>query len=128
MVPAILIGCALYSFGILLVPLAPAAPLPILIASQAVRSFGIVVYSINQVSLRQTITPTCILGRVNGTMQFLGMGSIPIGSLFGGGLATLTNLPATLWVAAALSFLAIFTIALSPVAKLYTMPKVEEGL
>lgn len=125
---SILLGGALYSFGIFLVPLAPAFPLPILIAAQAIRSFGIVVYNINQVSLRQTVTPAHTLGRTNATMRFLGMGAIPLGSLFGGSLATLVNLPTTLWVAAVLSLMAILPIALSPIAKLYKMPQAEEGV
>lgn len=125
--PAMLLGCVLYSLGILLMPLAPAAPVPILIASQAILLFGVTIFQINNVSLRQTITPAHILGRVNGTISFLVLGVLPIGSLVGGALADLMSLEAALWVAAILTFLAVLPIALSPVAKLYTMPQVEEG-
>ena len=44
------------------------------------RRFASVIYNINQVSLRQAITPERIQGRMNATMRFLVWGTIPIGS------------------------------------------------
>jgi MFS family permease len=118
---SILTGCCLYSLGIILVPLAPYAPLLVLIAAQTVRSFGIVVYNIHQVSLRQTVTPENLLGRVNATMRFLGMGAIPAGSLFGGALATTVGIPTTFWSAAVVSCFAVLPVTLSPLLNLRTM-------
>ena len=46
-----------------------------------------VVYNVNQVSLRQAITPDRMHGRMNATMRFLVWGTIPIGSLIGAGLS-----------------------------------------
>ena len=40
------------------------------------------------VSLRQSIIPTHLLGRVNSVYRFFAWGSIPIGILLGGGLVT----------------------------------------
>jgi len=49
-------------------------------------------YSVNTVSLRQAITPDLLRGRVNASMRFVMWGTMPIGSLLGGGLL------GTLWV------------------------------
>jgi len=78
----------------LLVPLAPHdAPVAWLIVSVAVGSFGSVVYNINQVSYRQAISPTAIQGRMNATMRFLVWGTIPIGAILGGLVATVGRRP-----------------------------------
>ncbi|HET9906380.1 MAG TPA: hypothetical protein VFQ23_07055 [Anaerolineales bacterium] len=44
------------------------------------------VYNITQVSLRQSIIPLRLQGRMNASMRFLVWGTIPLGSLAGGAL------------------------------------------
>jgi hypothetical protein len=44
------------------------------------------------VSLRQSIIPSHLLGRVNSVYRFFAWGSIPIGMFLGGGLVTLAQL------------------------------------
>jgi len=64
------------------------------------------------VSLRQSIIPTHLLGRVNSVYRFFAWGSIPIGMLLGGGLVTVlahyfsrdTALRAPFFASAALGF------------------------
>ena len=41
-------------------------------------------FSVSLVAIRQSITPDRFLGRVMATLRFLGVGLVPIGSLFGG--------------------------------------------
>ena len=41
------------------------------------------VYSINEVSLRQAVTPDRMLGRVNASLRFIGMVFLLLGSLLG---------------------------------------------
>jgi predicted MFS family arabinose efflux permease len=97
-----------------LVPLAPQDfPHPFLIASFLISSFSIVVYNITQVSLRQAIAPQRIQGRMNSVMRFLVWGTIPLGSLTGGVLATTIGLRATLFVGAAGGLLSALPIVLS---------------
>jgi len=85
-----------------LVPLAPQSfPHPYLVASGLIFSFSVVVYNITQVSLRQAITPERIQGRMNSVMRFLVWGTIPLGSLTGGALASTIGLRETLFVGAA---------------------------
>jgi len=48
------------------------------------------VWNVITVSLRQTIIPDDLLGRVNSVYRFFAWGMMPIGSLVGGGIASLT--------------------------------------
>lgn len=67
----------------------------------------IVVWNVVTVSLRQSIIPENLFGRVNSVYRMLGWGSIPLGALLGGLLARNFGLTAPMWVAAiVLSFVA----------------------
>jgi hypothetical protein len=87
-----------------------------------VASLGGPLYNINQVSLRQAITPHHLLGRMNATMRFLVWGTMPIGSLLGGYLGTTIGLRPTLAITAVGSSLAFLWIFLSPVRALRFAP------
>ena len=69
--------------------------------------FGAVVYNIQQVSLRQAITPERLQGRMNASMRFFVWGTIPLGSLVGGALATAFGVRTALIVGACLGFVAL---------------------
>lgn len=49
-----------------------------------VEYFAIVVWNVITVSLRQTLIPDRLLGRVNSVYRFFGWGMIPVGALLGG--------------------------------------------
>jgi MFS family permease len=116
---AIVLGEAVGALGALLVPLAPrGAAVPLLVAGMAVGTFGSTVYNVNQVSLRQAISPARLHGRMNATMRFMVWGTLPLGSLLGGALGTAIGLRPTLWVGAAGGLLAVLPVALSPVRSL----------
>jgi MFS family permease len=116
---AIVLGEAVGALGALLVPLAPrGAAVPLLIAGMAVGAFGGTVYNVNQVSLRQAISPARLHGRMNATMRFMVWGTLPLGSLLGGALGTAIGLRPTLWVGAVGGLLAVLPVALSPVRSL----------
>jgi MFS family permease len=109
--------------GVLLIALAPKAfPAPFLIASGLVTGFGAVVYNINQVSFRQAITPTAMQGRMNATMRFIVWGTIPIGSIIGGVVATVAGTATAIWVGAIGSFLGVIPLLIAPIRKITTMP------
>lgn len=107
----------------LMIPLAPKAfPIPVLVAGQFLLGLGGVVYNVNQVSLRQTITPDHLLGRMNATMRFLVWGTMPLGALLGGALGGAIGLRPTLWVAGAGAMVAFVPLLLSTVRGLETFP------
>jgi MFS family permease len=84
--PAIIGSMAACSFAALLIPIAqrPATfAIPLVIASQFISGCCWPIFNINQVSLRQAITPDHLLGRMNATMRVLTWGTMPIGSVIG---------------------------------------------
>jgi predicted MFS family arabinose efflux permease len=56
------------------------------------------IYMITQTSLRQSLTPDRLLGRVSTSIQLLVMGVAPLGALVGGGLAEVSGVRTTLLV------------------------------
>ena len=69
---ALILSGAVAAPALMLVPLAPqSAPIPFLIAAGVLSSFGLVIWRIAQVSLRQAITPHHMLGRVNAVSRFM---------------------------------------------------------
>ncbi len=87
--------------------------------------FG-VAWNINQISLRQAITPPRMQGRMNATMRFIVWGTIPLGAIVGGALGDLIGLHATIWVGAIGGLLAFLPVALSSVRQIVTMPEPAE--
>lgn len=88
--PALVLAAAGQSLGWLALPFAGAFGIPafpVIAAGLAVSGFSFVVYVVGAVSLRQTLTPDEILGRVNAVSVSLILGAIPVGSLAGGFLA-----------------------------------------
>jgi MFS family permease len=123
---ATMFGAALTGPGMLLIPIAPKhLAVPFLIASGVLMGFGSVVYNIQQVSLRQAITPERLQGRMNATMRFFVWGTIPLGSLTGGAIASTAGLRAALYVGAAGAFLSVLPIVFSPIRSLREFPAAE---
>ena len=109
----------------LLIPFAPHghAALAILVPATLVGGFTNVVYNIAQVSLRQAITPERIQGRMNSVMRFIVWGTIPLGAITGGGLASWIGLKETLILGGAGCCLAFLPVLFSPVRSLREMPE-----
>ena len=123
--PTIVIGAAMGGSS-LLIPLAPqSSPIPFLIAAQAITSFGLPVYNVTQVSLRQAITPERLQGRMNSVMRFIVWGVMPLGSLIGGAVASEVSLRAAIWIGAVGMSLAFLPVLLSPVRSLRRVPEPE---
>jgi MFS family permease len=108
----------------LLIPLAPesSAAIPFIFVSMFVVSSMVVIYNVNQVSLRQAITPERMQGRMNATMRFIVWGTMPIGIVVGGILGSTIGLHATLWVGAIGGCFAFVPVLLSPVRSLREIP------
>jgi MFS family permease len=121
--PAIVVNAALFATAGILVPIAPKSfPLPFLFASLFITQFGGVAYNITQVSLRQAITPERLQGRMNAAMRWIVWGTIPLGTLAGGALATIFTYRTALFVGAIGSMPVFLFVALSPVRSLRDLP------
>ncbi len=122
---AILAGAAL---GItnLLVPLAPQDAnrvIPFLIVASVAGSFGVVLYNVTQLSMRQAITPERLQGRMNSTIRFIVWGVMPLGQLVGGALATWFGLRTAIWVGTIGISLAWLPLVFGPLLSLKDMPE-----
>jgi len=123
---AILAGAVLSAPAPLIIAIAPAGQmLWAVAASGIVGGLGVAIYNINQVSLRQAITPQRMQGRMNATMRFIVWGTIPIGSILGGSLGDVVGLRTTIWVGALGSLVSFLPLLVSPVPGIKHMPPAE---
>jgi MFS family permease len=112
-----------FSVASLPVPFAPDSLLFAAVAlSIFVGGYCGVAWNINQVSLRQAITPTRMQGKMNATMRFIVWGTIPVGSIAGGALASVVGLHTTILIGAIGGLFAFLPVALSPVRDIVEMP------
>ncbi len=125
---AIILANVLGSVPLVLVPLAPASdPIPFLVVAFTFVGFGVVLYNVTAISLTQSLTPERLLGRVNASRRFIVWGTIPLGALVGGALATTIGLRPTIFVGSLGCMLAILPTSLSAVRSINEMPTLEEG-
>jgi len=99
--------------------------LPMLAFAQALWSLSAVVYVINTVSLRQSITPNEFQGRVTASLRFVTWGISPLGFLLGGFLGEAVGLRNALFTATIGPILSIVWLLLSPVPGLQETPSSE---
>jgi MFS family permease len=83
--------------------------------------FG-VAWNINQVSLRQAITPPRMQGKMNATMRFIVWGTMPVGAILGGALGSIIGLYPTIVIGAVGGLVAFVPVTLSSVRHITTMP------
>jgi MFS family permease len=123
--PTSIVMAALFCPSMLLMALAPEgnAAVPVLVVAQLVFGFSAVVYNIVQVSYRQAICPPRLQGRMNSVMRFMVWGTIPLGALLGGALATWVGLRETILIGAVGGGLAFLWLLFSPQRRLHEMPE-----
>ncbi|MGA5642588.1 MFS transporter [Streptomyces cinereoruber] len=88
--------------------------------------FGIPVWDVTVISFRQTITPEHLQGRVNATVRSLSWGTLAVGSLMGGALATGLGLRETVVISAIGLFVPSLIVLLSPVRRMRRLEMPEE--
>jgi len=88
-----------------------------------VNGFATVLYNVNQVSLRQSITPNNLQGKMNATMRFLVWGVFPIGGLAGGFLGGAIGLRPTILISGAGMLISVLWVLFSPVRKTVSIPE-----
>ncbi|QUQ72141.1 MFS transporter [Kutzneria sp. CA-103260] len=109
-----------------LMPLAqPGWSLSLFAVSGLAWGFGAIVYNVAQVSYRQAICPDHLLGRMNASVRFLVWGTLPIGGLLGGALATWLTPRGALWVGAVGGILAVGWLLASPLRTMRDLPTTQ---
>ena len=122
--PTIVGSIAISSVAAFAYPLAPKSfPMPVLMLGGIGFGFGALAYNITQVSLRQAITPDRLQGRMNAAMRWVVWGTIPLGMLLGGAIASWTSLRNVLWIAAVGQLFAVAPVALSSIRTVHEMPQ-----
>ncbi|GAA3434669.1 hypothetical protein GCM10018954_042730 [Kutzneria kofuensis] len=108
---------------VLLMPLAePGWALSLFAVANLAFSAAAVIYNVAQVSYRQAICPDHLLGRMNASVRFLVWGTMPIGGLIGGGLATWLTPRGALWVGVIGEALAVLWVLASPLRTMRDLP------
>lgn len=126
---ALILSLVVWGLGGLLIPLARGgAALALLVGSQVVSDPAYAVYDINALSLRQSLAPDGVLGRVNASIRFVGLGAMVIGSLAAGLLGGLLGLRPTLVLGFCGIFLAAGWLLRSPVRRLRELPAMSGPL
>jgi MFS family permease len=87
---------------------------------------AVAVSNVLVVTLRQTVTPERMMGRMNASYRFFTFGAIPLGALLGGGLAGPIGLRATLVVGALGLIPALLWVVFSPIRGLTRLPDEPE--
>jgi MFS family permease len=85
-------------FGLLIPLTGPGWRAALFVAGMGVVMAGILVYNITAVAWRQAYCPPQILGRVVATMRFVLFGTVPLGALLGGALASTVGVRDALWL------------------------------
>jgi len=128
--PTILLSAGISAPAYLLMTLTPSMPAiaaVTLFVGQFMAGMSLVVYNVAQVSLRQAITPPEMQSRMNATMRFMVWGTIPVGSLLGGILASVMPIRLALVISATASFSALIPVLMSPLRSLREIPSATEG-
>jgi Arabinose efflux permease len=87
---------------------------------------GIGVSNVLTITLRQTVTPNHMLGRMNASMRMILFGIGPLGAIVGGVLGTSVGLRPTLWVAATVFVLSLVPLLASSIPRLLALPDPPE--
>ncbi|GIE97675.1 MFS transporter [Paractinoplanes rishiriensis] len=94
----------------------------ILAAALAVHGANLAVFNVNALTLRQSVTPNRLLGRMNASYRLILFGTIPLGAFLGGSLAGLFG-PRTALVAGVLGVASpVAWLLFSPVFRLAEIP------
>ncbi|MEA2576299.1 MAG: hypothetical protein QOH93_3597 [Chloroflexia bacterium] len=127
--PTIVAADAFMGLGGLFFPLA-GGPLPVvvgvLVLGLLLSGLGAMTYVVTVGSLRQSVTPLRLQGRVSASARFISRSAIPVGAIVGGLLGEWLGLRLTLALAGVCSLLVTVYLWLSPVGPLRDPPPPHE--
>jgi MFS family permease len=106
-------------------PLALIGPsLPILVTSEFVIGVTGAVFNISQVSLRQSVTPDQLQGRMTATLRTMFWGAWPLANLAGGILAGVVGAPLTIVIGGLIGMASALVVVFGPLGRLRQQPGV----
>lgn len=123
--PAIAWSTVVFAASASLLPLAvlvPDAAVALLMVGEAIVGFTVLVFNIVQVTARQRLCPTPLLGRMNASIRTVVWGVMPIGALVAGGLGTALGTVAAMWIGVAVGALAVPPFLLSRFRTMRALP------
>ncbi len=121
-----IVAAAMIGVGWLTIPVAGATvatPLLPILVGMLVTGAGNTLFNITSRTLTQTLTPDHLLGRVNSSGLFLGMGILPAGSLIGGVLGGTLGTQTTLLIAGGGIMFGWLWVFFSPLRRMRTIPQ-----
>jgi MFS family permease len=124
--PAYIVGCALFTIPLLLVPLAggpSSVVLGMLLAAEFASGLGVMLLDISVGSIFAGLIPDTLRARVSGAYMLVNYGVRPLGSLTGGALGATIGLRPTLWLATAGAIAGVLWLLPSPVRHIRGLPE-----
>ena len=120
-------GALVSSLFLGLVPVAAlqadrAVSLVLLTVSEFGFAFGVLVYNIMQLTMRQRVCPPRLLGRMNASIRFVVWGVMPLAALAAGYLGGELGLVPAMWLGVALSLLSVAPVLFSPFPGMRKLP------
>jgi MFS family permease len=119
--PTFVAGTALGCVAPVLVPLADGSQLSssaMIASAYLVTGFGVTISVIGSVTLRQTVAPAKLLGRVNAVMRLASYAAVPLGAIATGVVATAFGVRNGLFIGVAGLLLPTLILLFSPVLRL----------
>jgi len=94
----------------------------LLIASWFGHGYGISIWNVNTITMRQALTPPRVLARMNATYRMLLFGALPVGAIAGGLLGDTMGLWSAMVVSVLVLTAPMIWIFFSPIFRLTEMP------
>jgi len=123
--PAFVTGVLLFGVSVLLLAAAagpPAAVAVIVLLAMVLGGVGPPFYQVHQVTLRQSLTPDHVLGRVNAAWRFLVFGVQALGAALGGVMGTWVGLRPTILISGLGVLVVVLVVLRSPLRTLREVP------
>ncbi|MDX3585192.1 MFS transporter [Streptomyces europaeiscabiei] len=123
------LGAVLAALGLLLVPVAGQAGVHVAVFASVgmmVNGFGVALFNVFAVSLRQAIPPDHQIGAVTASYRLVALGTLPLGALIGGALADALSPGTALWVVGFSYLVVSFWLTFSPLRGARTLEEARE--
>ncbi len=127
---AIVLGNFLWGIGVLIIPLAglSGAAFLLVAAGQLIAHIGAAIWGVNQMSLRQSITPVGLFARATAARRVLMISLQILGAALGGFLGGAIGLQATLVIGALGLIAGLLLVFFSPVRGMRDLSAVSRGV